>query len=121
MNGVHNLSKGNERLQPYMLLQRQAVRGTLAFTIPVLIAFAFTLHANYYFLAAGPLCGIVGGLAYGRRWGLPIILGTCFGMVGILFALQDTRSALFIDVVWVFWGRGGGGGGGGGVGGGGGG
>ncbi len=84
-----------------MLLQRQAVRGALAFTIPVFIAFAFTLHANYYFLAAGPLCGIVGGLAYGRRWGLPIILGTCFGMVGILFALQDTRSALFIDVVWV--------------------
>ncbi len=84
-----------------MLLQRQAVRGALAFTIPVLIAFALTLHANYYFLAAGPLCGIVGGLAYGRRWGLPIILGTCFGVVGILFALQDTRSALFIDVVWV--------------------
>src|SRR5436309_13817683 len=77
-----------------MLLQRQAVRGALAFTIPVLIAFAFTLHANYYFLAAGPLCGIVGGLAYGRRWGLPIILGMLFGMVGLLFPLEVTRAAL---------------------------
>src|SRR5436309_15744903 len=84
-----------------MLLQRQAVRGALAFTIPVLIAFAFTLHANYYFLAAGPLCGTVGGLAYCRRWGLPIILGTSFGMVGILFALQDTGSPLFVDLVAV--------------------
>src|SRR6266581_9766701 len=102
MNGVHNLSKGNERLQPYMLLQRQAVRGALAFTIPVFIAFAFTLHANYYFLAAGPLCGIVGGLAYGRRWGLPLVLGTSFGFTGVLLAVQqDTRSALFTDVVLV--------------------
>jgi len=84
-----------------MRIPTQAVRGALAFAIPVLIVFGMTLHANYYFLAAGPLCGIVGGLAYGRRWGLPIILGTCFGVTGILFALQDTRSALFIDVVWV--------------------
>src|SRR5881296_4259823 len=84
-----------------MLPRRQAVRGAFAFTLPVLIAVGMTFHANYYFLAAGPLCGIVGGLAYGRRRGLPIILGTCFGLAGILFALQDTRSALFIDVVWV--------------------
>ena len=82
-------------------MKRLAVRGALAFTIPVLIAFALTFHANYYFLAAGPLCGIVGGLAYGRRWGLPIVLGSCFGLTGILFALQQTRSAWFTDVVWV--------------------
>src|SRR5205814_9997867 len=85
-----------------------AIRGALAFGVPVLLVFALSAYAlaaghsqNYYLLAAGPLCGIVGGLAYGRRWGLPIILGTCFGMVVILFALQETRSALFIDVVWV--------------------
>src|SRR5213596_4175629 len=96
------LRLGNERLQPYMVLHRQAVRGALAFTIPVLIAFAFTLHANYYFLAAGPLCGIVGGLAYGRRWGLPIVLGTSFGLIGgLLTVQQDVRSALFTDIVWV--------------------
>jgi hypothetical protein len=84
-----------------MLMKRLAVRGAVAFTIPVLIVFGLTLHANYYFLAAGPLCGIVGGLAYGRRWGLPILLGSCFGFTGILFALQETRSAWFTDVVWV--------------------
>src|SRR5438093_752801 len=66
------LRLGNERLRQYMLLQRQAVRGALAFTIPVLIAFALTLHANYYFLAAGPLCGIAGG---GGGWGWGVELG----------------------------------------------
>src|SRR5438093_335473 len=89
----------NEKLHQYMFIEKQAARGALAFIIPVLVVLVLTFHTNYYFLAAGPLCGIVGGLAYGRRWGLPIILGTCFGVVGILFALQDTRSALFIDVV----------------------
>jgi len=89
---IESASEGTHRLP---------IRGLLAFAVPVLIVFALALHAHYYFLAAGPLCGIVGGLAYGRRWGLPVILGTCFGLAGILFALQDTRSALFIDVVWV--------------------
>src|SRR5438105_8846682 len=77
-------------------------RGILAFTLPVLIVLGLTLHASYYFLVAGPLCGIIGGLAFGRRWSLPIILGTCFAMTGGLFALQqDIRTAWFTDVVWV--------------------
>ena len=73
----------------------------LFFAIPVLIVGALMFYGNYFFLAAGPLCGILGGLAYGRRWGLPIVLATCFGTTGILFALQDTRSPWFTDVVWV--------------------
>ena len=84
-----------------MLTKRLAVRGALAFTIPVLIAFGLTFYTNYFFLATGPLCGIAGGLACGRRWGLPLVLGSCFGLTGILFALQQTRSGWFTDVVWV--------------------
>ena len=82
-------------------MKRLAARGAIAFAIPVLIVFGLTLHANYYFLAAGPLCGMVGSFAYGRRWGLSILLGSCFGLTGILFALQETRTAWFSDVVWV--------------------
>src|SRR2546423_11687804 len=87
-----------------------AIRGALAFAIPVLLVFAASAaHASatgqsqsYYFLAAGPLCGIIGGLAYGRRWGLPLILSISFGFTGVLLAVQqDTRSALFTDVVTV--------------------
>jgi hypothetical protein len=90
-------------------MKRLTARGAVAFTVPVLIAFALAFYSKYLFLVAGPLCGIVGGLAYGRRWGLPLILGTSFGFTGVLLALQqDTRSALFTDVVWVgvvfaFW------------------
>src|SRR5262245_21541403 len=78
-------------------------RGALAFGIPVLIVFAYSaLHPQgYYFLAAGPLCGVAGGLAFGRRWGLPIVLGLCFGLVGLMFSLQEARSALFTDVIWT--------------------
>ena len=85
-----------------------AVRGALAFGLPVLLvfalcaAFALTGHPqSYYFLAAGPLCGIVGGMAYGRRWGLPIVLALSFGTLGLIFSLQETRSPLFSDVVWT--------------------
>src|SRR6266513_2047835 len=87
-----------------------AIRGALAFAIPVLLVFAASAAyasatgqpQSYYFLAAGPLCGIVGGLAYGRRWGMPIILGLCFGFVGLMFSLQSgARSPLFSDVVWT--------------------
>src|SRR5438132_7729202 len=84
-----------------LMSHRLAVRGAILFTIPVLIVAAVTLRANYLYLGAGVLCGIVGGLAYGRRWGLPIILGLGFGTTGIMFALQDTRSPWFTDVVWV--------------------
>jgi hypothetical protein len=70
---------------------------------------------NYYYLAAGPLCGIVGGLAFGRRIGLSVILGICFGTIGLMLSLQDqNRSPLFSDVVWtglvsafLFWTAGG--------------
>jgi hypothetical protein len=91
-------------------MKAPTLRGVLAFSIPVLLVFAVSsVHAyvtgqsqSYYFLAAGPLCGIGGGLAYGRRWGLPIMLGLCFGFVGLMFSLQDgPRSPLFSDVVWT--------------------
>jgi hypothetical protein len=86
------------------------VAGAIAFTIPVLIGAALSVHTNYLYLAVGPLCGIAGGLAYGRRWGLPIVLTLCFSTAGILFGLQDARSPWFSDVVWfglvsgfLFW------------------
>jgi hypothetical protein len=83
-------------------MKRLTVRGVVAFTVPVLIAFGFAFHSKYLFLAAGPLCGIVGGLAYGRRWGLPLVLGTSFGLPGgLLIVQQDIHSALFTDIVWV--------------------
>jgi hypothetical protein len=84
-----------------VLMKRLTARGAIAFTVPVLLAFGFASYSNYVFLAAGPLCGIVGGLAYGRRWGLPLVLGTSFGFTAVLFSLQDVRSPLFTDVVWV--------------------
>jgi hypothetical protein len=83
-------------------MKRLTARGAVAFAIPVLIAFGLAFYSKYLFLTAGPLCGIVGGLAYGRRWGLPLVLGISFGFTGVLLAVQqDTRSALFTDVVWV--------------------
>ena len=103
------------------------MRGAIAFGIPVVLVFAFyAVHPQgCYFLAAGPLCGIVGGLAFGRAqrkrdsaqpqdaqrkrdsaqpqetWGLAIVLGLCFAIVGFMLSLQDARSALFTDVVWT--------------------
>src|SRR5262245_50617396 len=78
-------------------------RGVLISVVPVLLAFAFSALRphSYYFLAAGPLCGIACGLALRRRFGLPIVLGLCFGTIGFMFSLQDTRSALFSDVIWT--------------------
>ena len=67
-----------------------------------MIAFGLAFHSKYLFLTAGPLCGIVGGLAYGRRWGLPLVLGTSFGLTGgLLTVQQDVRSPLFTNIVWV--------------------
>ena len=68
-------------------MNRFALRGAIAFSIPVLFVFVFSVvhPAGYYFLAAGPLCGLAGGLAFGRRWGLPIVLGLCFGLIGLMF------------------------------------
>ncbi len=85
------------------------IRGAIAFALPVLavaVVTGFAVRAghpqNYYFLAAAPLSGVIGSLAYGRRLGLPIVSGLCFGIAGILFALQEPgRSALIRDVVWV--------------------
>jgi hypothetical protein len=79
------------------------IRIAIAFTVPVLIVFAYSLihPQSYYYLAAGPLCGIVGGWAFARRWTLALVLGLCFGVVGFMFALQDARSALFSDVIWT--------------------
>src|SRR5262249_36380772 len=108
-------------------MQNFPLRGAIAFAIPVVLVFAVSaVHPQgYYFLAAGPLCGIVGGLAFGRAqrkrdsaqphdaqpkrdsaqpqetWGLAIVLGLCFGIVGFMFTLQEARSALFTDVVWT--------------------
>ena len=83
-------------------MKRLTARGAVAFAVPVLIAFGLAFHSKYLFLTAGPLCGIVGGLAYGRRWGLPLVLGTSFGLIGgLLMVQQDIRSALFTDIVWV--------------------
>lgn len=84
-------------------MNRLPIRCALAFAIPVLLVFALTafLPQGYYFLAAGPLCGIIGGLAFGRRWGAPIVLGFCFGLVALMFSLQETRSVLFSDVIWT--------------------
>src|SRR5215470_16576949 len=91
------------------------LRSAIGFGIPVLLVFGIAIihPQGYYFLAAGPLCGIVGGLAFGRAqrkrdcahpqgmWGLALALGLCFGIVGFMFSLQDARSALFTDVVWT--------------------
>lgn len=83
-------------------MKRLTARGAVAFTVPVLIAFALAFHSKYLFLTAGPLCGIVGGLAYGRRWGLPVVLGLSFGITGgLLTVQQDIRSAFFTDMVLV--------------------
>jgi hypothetical protein len=83
-------------------MKRLTARGAIAFALPVLIAFGLAFYSKYLFLTAGPLCGIIGGLAYGRRWGLPLVLGISFGFTGVLLVVQqDTRSALFTDVVLV--------------------
>ncbi len=87
-----------------------AVRGAIGFGLPVLAAFllyAAYVHStgnnqNYWYLVAGPLCGIVGGLVLGRRVGLPVVLGVCFASIGFMLALQEqARSPLFSDVVWT--------------------
>jgi hypothetical protein len=90
-------------------MRRLPVRKVLAFVLPALAVFAVYAaiaratgqQRNHYYLAAGPLCGVVGGLAYARRPALPIVLGLCFGIVGLMFSLQETRSPLFSDVVWT--------------------
>lgn len=103
-------------------MNKLPIRGALAFGLPVVAVFAVdALYAhlsgqphNYVYLAAGPLCGLIGGLAYGRRIGLPLVLGVCFGITGLMFSLQEARSPLFSDVVWtglvsafLFWTAGG--------------
>jgi hypothetical protein len=90
-------------------MNRLPIRGVLAFGLPIIAVFALdAVYArvsgqphNYIYLAAGPLCGLIGGLAYGRRIGLSLVLGVCFGIVGLMFSLQEGRSPLFSDVVWT--------------------
>lgn len=93
-------------------MKNLALRGALAFGLPVLVVFALSViyPQSYLFLAAGPLCGIAGGLAFGRRIGLALILAACFASIGFMFALQDVRSPWFSDVIWsglvsgfLFW------------------
>jgi len=86
-----------------------ALRGALAFGLPVIAVFiADSVYArmtgephNYVYLAAGPLCGLIGGLAFGRRIGLALVLAVCFGTIGLMFSLQEAHSPLFSDVVWT--------------------
>jgi hypothetical protein len=91
-----------------------AIRGAAAFGLPALVLLALaattSMSQTGYVLAAGPLCGIVGGLVFRRRFGLPIVLTLSFAFVGSMFLLQDVRSSLLFDVVltgivsaFVFW------------------
>src|SRR5215510_10282597 len=84
-------------------MKRLAVRGAIASSFPVLVMFAFSafLPHSYYFLLAGPLCGLAVGLAFGRRWGMGLVLALCLGTIGFMFSLQDVRSPLFSDVIWT--------------------
>jgi hypothetical protein len=92
-----------DRAYSATMIKNLPTRAAIAFAIPVLVVFAFTIRhpQGYYFLLAGPLCGLAGGLAFGRRWGFSIVLGLCFGTVAFLFSLQDARSSLFSDVIWT--------------------
>jgi hypothetical protein len=91
-----------------------AIRGAVAFGLPVLVLFVLAVTTGMsqtgYVLAAAPICGVIGGLAFGRRFGLPIVLTLSFGFVGFVFLLQDGRSSQLLDVVFtgivsafVFW------------------
>jgi hypothetical protein len=90
-------------------MTRLSIRGILAFGLPIVavfalyavVAYATGKPLNYYYVAAGPLCGFAGGLAYGRRFALSVVLGLCFGTIGLMFSLQEARSPLFSDVVWT--------------------
>jgi hypothetical protein len=99
-------------------MKRYAIRGAITFGVTALILFG--LSVSYartapqsladYFLVAGLICGVAGGLAYGRRVALPLVLGVNFGLVGYMFGLQDSRLTGLSDVVYtglasafVFW------------------
>src|SRR5262245_5736602 len=97
-------------------MQNLALRGALAFGLPVLLVFAFTAwrSPSAYVIAAGPLCGIVGGLVFRRRWGMPIVLGLCYAAIGFMFYLSAVRAPWFSDVIgaglvsgFLFWTAGG--------------
>jgi hypothetical protein len=74
-------------------MKNLAIRGAVAFGIPVLLVFLLSawLSPGYSFLAAGPLCGIAGGLAFGRRWGLAIVLSLCYGLIGFMCCRRSGR------------------------------
>jgi len=99
-------------------MTRFALRGAIGFGLTALIAFSLAvLYARTapllqadYFMAAGLICGVAGGLAYGRRWGLPLVFGVNLGLVAYLFGLQDARLVSPSDVLYtglatafVFW------------------
>jgi hypothetical protein len=100
---VHKNTKEVTKTHKQIEMKTLPIRAALAFTLPVLLVFAYWAwhQQSDYFLLAGPLCGIIGGLAFGRRWGFAIVLGLCFGLIGFLFSLQDARSAWFSDVIWT--------------------
>jgi hypothetical protein len=86
-----------------------AIRGLVGFSVPILVVFSvspfFSLTAGQtqtgYLLLAGPISGIAGGLAFGHRWRLALVLGLNFGFIAALFALQGARSALPSEIVWT--------------------
>src|SRR2546428_36714 len=99
-------------------MTRFALRGAIGFGLTALIAFSLAvLYARTapllqadYFMVAGLICGVAGGLAYGRRWGLPLVFGVNLGLVAYLFGLQDARLVSPSDVLYtglatafVFW------------------
>jgi len=99
-------------------MTRFALRGAIGFGLTALIAFSLAvLYARTapllqadYFMVAGLICGVAGGLAYGRRWGLPLVFGVNLGLVAYLFGLQDARLLSPSDVLYtglatafVFW------------------
>jgi hypothetical protein len=105
---------------PEELMKRHyALRGAIGFGLTALLLFVlfigYTITKGQprieYFYAVGPICGIIGGLAYGRRWGLPLLLGTCFAIFGVMLTMQDAgHSTLLTDVVmsglasgFLFW------------------
>ncbi len=86
-------------------MNQLAMRGVAGFGVPVLTLLVLAATTGWspatLVLAAGPLAGLAGGLSFGRRVSLPVVLMLSFGLIGAMFWLQDGRSANLIDVVYV--------------------
>src|SRR5262249_43717609 len=79
------------------------LRVAIFSVIPIALVFVYSAFhpQSSYYLAAGPLCGIACGLSFGKRWAMAIVLALCYATIGLMFSLQDARSALFSDMVWT--------------------